>query len=141
MYPYALAISLVATAALGWLYWRERKGFVVFRESQMIITLETTEALNAAREDASWKKTAADALNARAVELDELKKGLDVEKADHKKTADVLADLQRRFGLPARRLYTDAELIKAERQARLTRGLGIDMSNMMQDARKRGIIV
>lgn len=125
-------VAFVGAVCASLLVWRGEK-----RAMRRVI--ETTEALHAARINAA-KMDAATALAVVVAERDELKRALDEEKAEHKKTAGRLANLQRRFGLADKSMYTDAELVKAERKARLERGLGIDMSSMMQDARKRGII-
>lgn len=136
LYP-ALIIAIVANVFLaGWVFWLRQD-----KRRTMILTTETTLALNAAKSEAQVRDEAAAVVQKTLTErVADLTKERDSLAKEVKTLGAALENLQQCFGLAKKTDYTAAELQAALTRESHSRALGLNIHSMLTDARRRGLL-
>ena len=140
MYP-TVAVIVIAAGVVCWLL-RDKKRAI------MLLTTETTLALNAAKFEAKAReesatviqKTLTDRVSELTAERDALAKVVAGALKDVKILNASLENLQQCFGLAKKQDYTTEELQAALTKEKHSRALGLNIHSMLTDARRRGLL-
>ncbi len=133
LYP-SLAVAALAIGVILWLL-RDNK------RAKMLLTAETTLALNAAKSEAKARDEAAEIIQKTLTDrVAELTAERDSLAKDVKTLNAALENLQQCFGLAKKMDYTAEELQAALTKEKHSRALGLNIHSMLTDARRRGLL-